>query len=316
MRNFSLILLTVGLVAISITGCERPMTKPMMDAVTPTDIPTMDDPGAFTVALVQEAVNHYKTDGLEATVAYYNSPESIDGQWYVFITDANDLFVAHPAAPSFVGRDIKDIVGIDGSPAGANIAMATTDGLWSSYLWPNPETNKLEQKRTWSIRYDGYLFGTGYYEPWRPDPATLPTVSKDDPEAFTRAVVLAAVALYEYGGRDAVATYYNAPASIDGQWYVFITDANDLFVAHAPRPDFVGTDLKDVVGPDSPTLGADIAKATEIGLWIEYSWPNPESGETELKRTWAVRHDGYLFGSGYYEPASEGAPTMAEDATP
>ena len=287
-----------------------------MDAVAPTDIATMDDPEAFAVAFVQAAVDLYKTEGREAAIAYYNDPASIDGQWYVFIIDENDIFVAQPVVPESIGKGIMDIPGLDGSLIGLEITMATEEGRWTEYLWANPETQKLEQKRTWSIRHDGYLFGSGYYEPWSPDPATFPVVSKENPKAFTHAIVLEAIARYEFEGIAATAAYYNDPANIDGQWYVFITDENDLFVAHAPRPDFVGTDLKDVMGLDGSPLGAEIAKATGIGLWIEYLWPNPETGQDEQKRTWAIRHDGYLFGAGYYEPVSEDAPTMAEDAVP
>ena len=305
MRNFLLTLLLVGLTTGCLTGCERPMAKPMMDAVTPTEMPTRDDPEAFAITLVQGAVDLYKTEGREAMITYHNSPESIDGQWYVFITDENNIYLAHPVASEFIGRDITQIPGIDGTLIGAEIAMATEEGRWTEYLWPNPETNKLEQKRTWAIRQDGYLFAAGYYEPWGPDPATLPVVSKDDPEAFTHVIVLAAIARYEFEGLEATATYYNDPANIDGQWYVFITDENDIFVAHAPLPDLVGTDLKDVMGLDGSPLGANIAQATGIGLWIEYLWPNPETGQDQQKRTWAIRHDGYLFASGYYEPASE-----------
>ena len=307
MRNFLLILLLVGLTTICLTGCEKPMAKPMIDAVTPTDMSTMDDPETFAMALVQGAVDLYKTEGREAMIAYHNSPESIDGQWYVFITDENNIYLAHPVASEFIGRDITQIPGIDGTLIGAEIAMATEEGRWTEYLWPNPETNKLEQKRTWSIRQDGYLFAAGYYEPWGPDPATLPVVSKDDPEAFTHAVVLAAIAHYEFEGLEATATYYNDPANIDGQWYMSITDENDIFVAHAPLPDLIGTDLKDVMGLDGSPLGANIAKTTGIGLWTEYLWPNPETGQDEQKHLWAIRHDGYLFGSGYYEPASKDA---------
>ena len=307
MRNFLLILLIVGLASICLTGCERPMAKPMMDAVTPTDMPTKDDPEAFAVAFVQAAVDLYKTEGREAAIAYHNNPANIDGQWYVFILDENDIFVAQPVTPENIGKGIMDIPGLDGSLIGLEIAMATEEGRWTEYLWHNPETNKLEQKRTWSIRHDGYLFAAGYYEPWGPDPATLTLASKEDPKAFTHDLVLAAVARYEFEGIEATAAYYNDPANIDGQWYVFITDENDLFVAHAPSPDLVGTDLKAVMGLDGSPLGAEIAKATEIGLWIEYLWPNPETGQDEQKRTWAVRHDGYLFGSGYYEPTSEDA---------
>ena len=317
MRNFLLILLMIGFVVVGSTGCERSMTKPMMDAVTPTEVPTMDDPEAFTVAFVQAAVDLYKTDGSDAAIAYHHDPTNIEGQWYVFITDANDMFVAHPAVPSFVGKGIKDIPGLDGTLVGVEIAMATTEGHWTDYLWPNPETKKIELKRTWSIRHDGYLFGSGYYEPWVRDPATLTPASKDDPVAFTHYFVLAAIARYEFEGLEATAAYYNDKANIDGQWYVFITDADDMFVAHAPSPDLVGTDLKDVLGLDgSRMLGVEIAAATETGLWIKYLWPNPETGADEQKRTWAIRHDGYLFGSGYYEPVVEnGMDTMgATDA--
>ena len=315
MRNFLLILLLIGFAAINITGCDRPMTESMMDAVTQPEMPTTDDPEAFTVAFVQAAIDLYKAEGAETTATYYNDPANIQGQWYVFMTDENNIYLAHPLIPRFIGRDITEIPGIDGAYIGAEIAMTTTEGHWTEYWWPNPKTNKLELKRTWSIRHDGYLFASGYYEPWSPDPETLLTVSKDDPESFTRAFVLAAVARYESEGVDAVAAHYNDPASIDGQWYVFITDADDLFVAHAPMQELVGTDLKDVIGLDGSALGVEIAKATGTGHWIEYLWPNPESDMEEMKRTWAIRHDGYLFGSGYYEPAGFRVPA-AENPMP
>ncbi len=315
MRSFLLILLITGFITIGITGCDR-IAPELTDPATPPEmIPTMDDPEAFTVAFVQAAIDLYKAEGAEATATYYNDPANIEGQWYVFIIDANDIYLAHPLVPRFLGKDIKAIPGIDGSPLGVEIAMATTEGRWTEYLWPNPGTNKLEKKRTWSIRHDGYLFASGYYEPWVRDPATLTLASKDDPVAFTHGFVLAAIARYEFEGLEATAAYYNDKANIDGQWYVFITDADDMFVAHAPRPDLVGTDLKDVLGLDgSRMLGVEIASATATGLWIEYLWPNPETGENEQKRTWAIRHDGYLFGAGYYEPTTEGAASAAESS--
>ena len=235
MRNFLLILFLIGLTAAGITGCEKSMTKSVMDAVTLTETPTVGDPEAFTVAFVQAAVDLYKTEGREAAIAYYNDTASVNGQWYVFITNENDIMVSHAALPNLIDTDLKDLVGSDGYELGVDIAKATEDGRWSDYLWPNPETGKLELKRTWAIRHDGYLFGSGYYEPWRPDPATLPTVSKDDPEAFTIAFVHKAIARYEFDGIDATAAYYNDPASIDGQWYVLITDDSDIYVAHALR---------------------------------------------------------------------------------
>ena len=306
MKNFLFLMFIVGLTAFCITGCERDLTKPIMDTVTPTEMPAADNPEAFAVALVQTAVDLYKAGGAQAAIATYNDPASIDGQWYVFITDENDHYVAHPASPHFVGQDIKGLPGLDGSPVGGQIASAPDTGHWTEYVWPNPETNKLEQKRTWSIRYDGYLFSSGYYQPWAPDLASLPIVSKEEPEAFTHAFVLAAIARYELEGPEATIAYYNDPASIDGQWYVFISGENDSVVVHPTNPDLVGTDLKEIVSHGFPS-GAEVAKATGTGRWTEYLSPDPVTGQTAQKRTWSIRHDGYLFGSGYYESIEEDA---------
>ena len=126
---------------------------------------------------------------------------------------------------------------------------------------------------------------------------------------FTRAVVLAAIARYEFEGAEATAAYYNDPANIDGQWYVAISDQNDIYLAHPTRPDLIGKDRKETLGIDGSRVGAEIVKATGTGHWTEYLWPNPESGEVEQKRTWSIRHDGHVFAAGYYQP-------IAEDASP
>ena len=311
MRNFLFLLLVVGLAAFSLTGCDRAMRKPMMDVVTPTNMPTMDDPEAFTVAFVQTAIDLYKMEGREAAVAYYNKPESVSGQWYVFIVDDNDLILSHATLPVLVGSDIKDIIGVDSSGLGVKIAKATEEGHWVDYVSHNSTVNKLQLKRTWSIRYDGYIFGSGYYQAWRPDPATLLLGPKSEPETFTRNFVLAAIARYEFDGREAAVAYYNDPANIDGQWYVAISDQNDIYLAHPTRPDLIGKDRKETLGIDGSRVGAEIVKTTGPGHWTEYLWLNPESGEIEQKRTWAIRHDGHVFAAGYYRPIAEDASSEA-----
>ena len=46
-------------------------------------------------------------------------------------------------------------------------------------------------------------------------------------------------------------------------------------IASTPSQAFLGTDLKDAIGPDGFKIGVEIAKATGIGRWVEYVWPNP-----------------------------------------
>ena len=125
-----------------------------------------DNPAAFTQDFVQAALDRYDRDGREATLTYYNDPASVEGEWYVFIVDENDLIVSHPVIPELVGRDIKTVVGSDGYELGKEIARATEDGHWIHYLWPNPAAGGVEEpKHTWAIRHDGLIFGSGYYEP-------------------------------------------------------------------------------------------------------------------------------------------------------
>ena len=38
---------------------------------------------------------------------YYNSVASFEGEWYLFATDANNIYHVHPLAPRLIGTDIK-----------------------------------------------------------------------------------------------------------------------------------------------------------------------------------------------------------------
>ena len=75
-------------------------------------IPPRSAPADYTQFFVDNAISRYETQGLDATLAHYNREESIDGQWYVFIIDENDLLIAHPD-PGRLGLDVKGWVGTD-----------------------------------------------------------------------------------------------------------------------------------------------------------------------------------------------------------
>ncbi len=308
MRNLLFILLIVGFAVFAIAGCERSQTS--LDVVVQTETPTADDPEAFTRAFVQEMIDLYESQGIEATAAYYNDPANV-GEQYVFIADENDLLVAHPPRPDSVGMDIKDVMVFNESSFGAEIAKATEKGLWNEFLLPNQALGKFVQLTVWSIRHDGYLFGAGHYRLQDPDPAMLSTVFKDNTEAFTRAFVQEMTDRYESQGIEATAAYYNDPANV-GEQYVFIADENDLLVTHPPRPDSIGMDIKDVMVFNESSLGAEIAKATEKGLWNEFLLPNQALGKFVQFTVWSIRHDGYLFGAGYYMPLPEGIQPAVE----
>ncbi|MCY3900094.1 MAG: hypothetical protein OXF86_16065 [Caldilineaceae bacterium] len=65
----------------------------------------------YTVAMVERAIRLYDARGREAALEYYNSPESGDDEWYVFIFDENEKLIALAVNPAMLGEDMRGDVG-------------------------------------------------------------------------------------------------------------------------------------------------------------------------------------------------------------
>ncbi|MYD92111.1 MAG: hypothetical protein F4Y02_00160 [Chloroflexi bacterium] len=259
---------------------------------------------------VSNAIGRYRTQGLDATVDFYNSDASVDGYLYLFLMDPDDIYLAHPIFPHLIGTDIKDVVGSNGYELGKEIAKATPEGHWVEYPWPNPATGREEPKTAWVVRHEGLIFASGYYTP---DPSAEPPAWMGaDPREYTVEYVQQAIARYDRDGLESMTNFYNSTAAFEGQFYLFAMDANDIYFVHPLFPRLIGTDIKDVVGSDGFELGKAIAAATEEGVWVEYLWPHPVTLQEAPKVTFAIRHDGRIFASGYYPVADDpAAATMA-----
>ena len=256
------------------------------------------DVGDSVKAYVNKATAKYDSDGLDAVITHYNDQDSLDGQFYLFLIGADDIYLAHPIFPHLIGTDIKDVVGSDGQELGKEIAGASEEGVWVEYLWPHPLSRKEQQKVTWAVRHDGLIFASGYYAG---EPETGPPAWRDaDPKEYTVQYVDRAVERYETEGLESLLNYYNSVASFEGEWYLFATDDQDIYHIHPLLPSLIGTDIKDVKGSDGYELGGELAKATEQGVWVEYLWPHPVTLKEVPKVSYAVRRDGMLFASGYY----------------
>ncbi len=263
------------------------------------------EPGLYTKRFVEDAVNYYERNGREAAIDFYNNEESVDGEWYVFVVDEEGVIISHPTIPDNVGRDLMGVLGTDitGKNFGEQMLATTEDGQWIDYTFLNPSRrNQQEVKHTWVVQHDGLLFGSGWYE----RSTEAESVMKSDPAGYTKAFVEKAIDRYERDGREATIEYYNTAASVDGQWYVFIADENDVMIAHATIPGNIGQDLKEDLGKDiyGYDFGREMISATDEGKWVDYFYLNPAQNERrERKHSWVVKHDGLLFGSGWYEVA-------------
>ena len=283
------------------------MQEQLDTSYTTAAVPPKSTPGDYTKFLVGDAISRYESEGLDATVAYYNAKESLDGQWYVFIIDENQTIIAHASNPDLVGKHVSQALGPNSYPTGSAVAAsADQDGAWFDYTYPNPASGVVETKHSWVVIHDGITFGSGWYERGP---------GKSDAPAYTKAFVQQAMNLYVALGLEEAVAYYNAKESLDGQWYVFIIDENQTIIAHASNPDLVGKHVSQALGPNSyPTGSAVAASADQDGAWFDYTYPNPASGVVETKHSWVVIHDGITFGSGWYErgPGKSDAPAYTK----
>lgn len=250
------------------------------------------DPAAYTKAFVDEAIRRFEETGRDATIEYYNSPESVDGEWYMFIADEDDVMIAHAAVPENVGEKVEDILGPDGYPAGRMVvAGAREGGAWVPYTYINPATGDAQSKHSWAVKREGLLFGSGWYEDGP---------SKADREAYTVAYVDKALDLYESLGIEATVSLYNSPESVDGSWSLFLID-EDGYTISQPREEIRGRGPGELVDITGYFYGDDLLGAPEEGRWVDYVFLNIATGREEIKHTWAVRRDGHVFASGWHE---------------
>lgn len=119
-----------------------------------------------------------------------------------------------------------------------------------------------------------------------------------------QAMVAKAIADYDAHG-EAVFAAINGrdKAYVDRDLYVFIADPNHIIVAHGVDPTRIGEDLSAIVDSAGAAFGKTMVEsATPEGVWVDYLWRDPLTGEELAKSSWVVRHDGYLFGCGIYKP--------------
>lgn len=120
------------------------------------------------VAMVKRVQDKFRKDGAEATfkaVIDQSTKEFHDRDLYPFIYDLNGLNVAHGARPALVGKNLISLKDQDGKNLIREmIAIATTSGSgWIDYKWPNPITNKIEDKSSYVEKLGDYFVGVGVY---------------------------------------------------------------------------------------------------------------------------------------------------------
>jgi cytochrome c len=120
------------------------------------------------VAMVKRVQERFAAQGADATFKAVNDKadaEFHDRDLYPFIYDLDGLNVAHGARPALVGQNLialKDPKGVYLIQEMIAIVRGPGNG-WVDYKWPNPITDKIEDKSSYVERMGDYFVGVGVY---------------------------------------------------------------------------------------------------------------------------------------------------------
>ncbi len=121
------------------------------------------------VAMVKRVQSMFKEKGAEATFALVTKQDSKfkDRDLYPFIYDLKGVNVAHGAKPQLVGKNLLKLKDQGGKlliKEMVDLAQGSKTG-WVDYRWPNPVTNKIDEKSSYIEKLgDNYFVGVGIYK--------------------------------------------------------------------------------------------------------------------------------------------------------
>lgn len=233
---------------------------------------------------VDELIEQYKESGVDAfeEITGLDPDRKVVG--FVVALD-NYTIVAHNANPLFVGFPVEPLLNSASIPLDVmlQIIEEEDEGVWISYPLPDVDGNIIGYERGWVKMYDEYVFAARYS-------VTI--------EERVQGIVAEMIRVYDLDPSAAFGTI-NSFMSQSPEYPFVVDPATTSVVAHGQNPDRVGN--TSVVLTNS-TVSLETFRSLEDGegVWTEYTFFNPTTGEDQAKRSWIVMHDGYLFGSGYY----------------
>ena len=276
---------------------------------------------------VQSTISMYESDSA-ATITNINTPSSIFDPHYAFILNADTgEIVAHGASPQDVGS-ISAV--FDGTYSDA-LAGLQQDGdqVWIEHSDTVPGTDSEDDaaKRSFLQLHDGLVFGSGYL--YATFPVMIPAEPADDDLVTAGSLANTVNSITDAGDsevQDVVNAVIRMYGSNEGELfsaintlaenavphYPFVLDTNTgMIVAHGAFPDRIGVSSSVILGDLAATPPQLVLERlqNEPGIWLEYTFIDPTTGENQLKRSWLTQQDNYLFGAGYYYPVQ----TQIED---
>jgi hypothetical protein len=117
-------------------------------------------------AMVKKAIDFYRKKGREAALQEFARPDGpfIDRELYIIVHTMEGVCLAH-VNPPIRGKDMSEERDLDGKYfTRERLEAAKSDASgWQEYKYFNPETHKVELKRTYWEKHDNLVFACGAY---------------------------------------------------------------------------------------------------------------------------------------------------------
>lgn len=130
-----------------------------------------ETPAQKAEALVKKGIAYIKEKGKDAAIKEFNNPKGlfVDGEFYIFAYDMNDVCLALPSKQAQVGKDLTDLADADGKlifPEFHKVVESKSGAGWVDYKWMNPETKKIQDKSSYLMKVPGeaMFIGCGFYK--------------------------------------------------------------------------------------------------------------------------------------------------------
>ncbi|MYM72719.1 cache type 2 domain-containing protein [Duganella sp. FT134W] len=119
------------------------------------------------VALAEKGAQFVRAHGKAEMIARINSKDAEfnQGALYLAMRDLQGITVAHPTT-ALIGKNLLDVPDADGKLFRQEmVALANGVGHgWVDYKFRNPETGKVEAKRTYVLRVGDVALEAGIYK--------------------------------------------------------------------------------------------------------------------------------------------------------
>jgi len=122
------------------------------------------------VAMVHRVQRMFAEKGAQATFEAIDDPKAAefhDRDLYVFAYTLDGTCVAHGVRPALIGMNLMAIKDADGNHLIREIVQITErkGSGWVDYKWPDPVTDRIENKSSYVERMGKYVIGVGVYRP-------------------------------------------------------------------------------------------------------------------------------------------------------